>query len=118
MVDEANSSESIDVNIITSYKCHMNDIPYIFINRNSINNFFMELASEDCREFSNFCRMSPSDFEILFEKIKPMIEKEQTRLRMEIPGKIRLALTLRYLATGDSYRSLHYLFKVSTSAFH
>ncbi|XP_072943516.1 uncharacterized protein [Epargyreus clarus] len=83
---------------------------------NSMNTFFMELTSEDGGEFSNFCRMSSSDFVFLLHKIGPMIEKQQTRLRMPIPAKIRLALTLRYLATGDSYKSLHYLFKVSTPA--
>lgn len=81
-----------------------------------MNIFFMELTSEDAAEFSNFCRMSPSDFKFLLHKITFMIEKQQTRLRMPIPAKIRLAITLRYLATGDSYKSLHYLFKVSTPA--
>ncbi|KAH9631209.1 hypothetical protein HF086_005980 [Spodoptera exigua] len=33
-----------------------------------------------------------------------------------IPARIRLAITLRYLATGDDYGSLHYLFKVSPQA--
>lgn len=93
------------------------DLTYLyFCYRNSMNTFFMELTSEDGGEFSNFCRMSSSDFEFLLHKIGPMIEKQQTRLRMPIPAKIRLALTLRYLATGDSYKSLHYLFKVSTPA--
>lgn len=59
--------------------------------------------------------MSLADFEFLLAKIEPMIKK-QTRLRIPIPPKIRLAITLRYLATGESYRSLHYLFKVSTPA--
>lgn len=59
--------------------------------------------------------MSHVDFEILLAKIKPMIIK-QTKLRIPISPKMRLVITLRYLATGDSYRSLHYLFKVSTSA--
>jgi hypothetical protein len=63
----------------------------------------------------NFCRMSRDDFDILLSKIESMIKK-QTRLRIPIPPKVRLAITLRYLATGDSYRSLHYLFKVSASA--
>lgn len=78
-------------------------------------NFFNEMLSEASGEFTNFCRMSIIDFEFLLNKIELLIKK-QTRLRIPIPPKIRLAITLRYLATGDSYRSLHYLFKVSTSA--
>lgn len=78
-------------------------------------NFFNEITREESGEFTNFCRMSLADFEFLLAKIEPMIKK-QTRLRTPIPPKIRLAITLRFLATGDSYRSLHYLFKVSAPA--
>lgn len=81
-----------------------------------MDNFFFEMMSKKSGEFTNFCRMSLADFEFLLAKIEPMIKKKQTRLRIPIPPKIRLAITLRYLATGDSYRSLHYLFKVSASA--
>jgi len=80
-----------------------------------MDSFFNEMTSEESGEFTNFCRMSLADFEFLLAKIEPMIQK-QTRLRIPIPPKIRLAITLRYLATGDSYRSLHYLFKVSIPA--
>ncbi|XP_049867519.1 uncharacterized protein LOC126367811 [Pectinophora gossypiella] len=82
---------------------------------NSMEQSFQDMIREDSGEFNNFCRMSPSDFEFLLSKIEPMI-KRQSRLRIPITPKIRLALTLRYLATGDSYRNLHYLFKVSPSA--
>jgi hypothetical protein len=34
-------------------------------------------------------------------------------MREAIPGGQRLALTLRFLATGESYASLHYQFRVS-----
>ena len=44
-----------------------------------------------------------------------MIEKKETKWRMPIPAKVRLAVALRFLATGDSYRSLHFLFKISSS---
>ena len=47
-------------------------------------------------------------------KISPKIAKQNTRWRDSIPAKVRLAVTLRFLATGDSYRSLHYLFKISS----
>lgn len=59
--------------------------------------------------------MSYSDFEFLLQKISPMISKHDTDFREAIPAKFRLAITLRFLASGDSYKSLHYLFKVSVS---
>lgn len=45
--------------------------------------------------------------------ISPSIEKQNTNYRKVIPANERLAITLRYLATGDSYISLAYTFEVS-----
>lgn len=72
-----------------------------------------ELVAEESGEFKKFTRISNTDFEILLNKISPLITKQDTQLRMAIPARIRLAITLRYLATGDSFESLHFLFKVS-----
>lgn len=66
--------------------------------------------------FHNFCRMSFTDFEYLLDKISPLISKQDTDFREAIPAKYRLAITLRFIASGDSYKSLHYLFKVSPQA--
>ncbi|XP_050058028.1 uncharacterized protein LOC126550459 [Aphis gossypii] len=63
--------------------------------------------------FKNFIRMSTTDFESLLEVIGPKIGKDTTHLRETIPINVRLAVTLRFLATGDSYTSLMYLFKIS-----
>ncbi|GLV37437.1 uncharacterized protein CBL_10597 [Carabus blaptoides fortunei] len=38
----------------------------------------------------------------------PHIEKEDTNMRLSIPARERLTVTLRYLATGESYQSLMY----------
>lgn len=64
----------------------------------------------------NFLRMSSSDFEVLLCKIGPIITKEDTNWRRAIPAKERLLVTLRFLATGDSYHSMMYLFKISKQA--
>lgn len=77
-------------------------------------NMFNELLIEPSGEFENFTRMTYSDFEYLLNKVSPVIRKNDTQLRLAIPAKLRLAITLRYLATGDSFKSLHYLFKVSS----
>lgn len=78
-------------------------------------NQLAELLAEPSGQFDNFTRMSASDFEYLLEKVSPLISKKDTLKRDAIPAKIRLAITLRFLATGDSFDSLHYLFKVSGS---
>lgn len=76
-------------------------------------NQLAELYAEPSGEFDNFVRISRSDFEYL-QKISSTVAKKDTDSRDAIQVKVRLAVTLRYLATGDSYRSFHYLFKISS----
>ncbi|KAH9636298.1 hypothetical protein HF086_003265 [Spodoptera exigua] len=68
--------------------------------RQFIEEKFNELLYEPSGEFDNFCRMSYSDFEFLLQKISPMISKHDTDFREAIPAKFRLAITLRFLASG------------------
>lgn len=72
-----------------------------------------ELVAKPSGEFQKFTRMSQSDFDDLLNKVLPAIAKQDTQLRNAIPARIRLAITLRYLPTGDSFESLHFLFKIS-----
>lgn len=71
------------------------------------------MVKEPSTEFFNFCRMSREDFQYLLDSVGPVIYKRDTKWRKAIPIQERLAITLRFLATGDSFQSLHYLFKVS-----
>lgn len=66
--------------------------------------------------FYNFLRMSATDYEMLLSMITQRISKQDTNKRPAISAATRLALTLRYLATGDSYSSLGYTFHVSKQA--
>lgn len=74
-----------------------------------------ELVAEPSKEFKKFTRMSSVDSEYLLNKVSTQISKQNTQLREAIPARIRLAVTLRYLATGegDDYQSLYFLFKIS-----
>jgi len=68
---------------------------------------------ENSGKFENFCRMSVEDFEFLHNLIGPDITKQTTHLRKPVSAKERLAVTLRFLASGDSYKNLSYLFRIS-----
>jgi hypothetical protein len=65
--------------------------------------------------YMNFTRMSPSEFEFLINLIGEKISKK-TAFWKAISVQERLALALRFLASGDSYVSLQYLFKISKQA--
>ena len=44
--------------------------------------------------------------------MRPFITKQTTKFRAPIPAEERLAVTLRYLATGKIYKSLMYQFRI------
>ena len=52
----------------------------------------------------------------LLRRVTPYIKKKTTRLRKPLSPGEKLACTLRYLATGESYESLHFQFRISTAA--
>ncbi|KAL4716178.1 hypothetical protein ACJJTC_013955 [Scirpophaga incertulas] len=64
-------------------------------------------------QYKKFTRMSPTDFEYLLTIITPKISRQDTIMRSAISPQDRLAVTLRFLATGDSYTSLQYTFRIS-----
>ncbi|XP_026819613.1 LOW QUALITY PROTEIN: protein ALP1-like [Rhopalosiphum maidis] len=72
-----------------------------------------ELKHEDSTAYRNILKMNGAQFDTLLQMIDSLIKKEDTQMRMAIPSKIKLEITLRYLATGDSFKSLQYLFRVS-----
>ncbi|CAH1993099.1 unnamed protein product [Acanthoscelides obtectus] len=79
-------------------------------------NLLRELALEDPVEYRMCLRMTPDSFETLLNLIKPHIQKMDTFMRDAIPARVKLEITLNFLATGNSYRSLQHLFRVSKPA--
>ena len=60
--------------------------------------------------------MDQKQFNELTDLVSVEIEKQYTKMRKPISPKERLALTLRYLATGETFRSLEYQFQISRKA--
>ena len=72
-----------------------------------------ELADEDPPSYKNWLRMDQHNFNILLSLVEPTLTRQDTVMREAIPAGERLAITLRYLATGHSFSSLEYVFRVS-----
>lgn len=72
-----------------------------------------ELRLEDPAVFTNFTRVQPDLFQEILANIQPLIEKQFTHYRKPLEPGLKLAITLRYMATGDSYKSLSYGFRVA-----
>ena len=75
-------------------------------------NLMVELEREAQGDFLNYMRMEPAMFHELVQRLTPRLTKQDTRLRRALEPGLKLAITLRFLATGDSYHSLSYAFRV------
>ena len=60
----------------------------------------IELANEDIDGYIAFQRLAPDLFEEILGKVGPLIQKQDTHMRLSISPGARLEITLRYLATG------------------
>ncbi|KAK0152724.1 Protein ALP1-like [Merluccius polli] len=74
-----------------------------------------ELEETDRRGFRELLGMDVDDFNFLLDKVQPLIQRKDTTLRKAITARQRLAVTLRFLATGESFRSLCFQYRIGRS---
>ena len=59
--------------------------------------------------------MPHTKFLALVEAVGPLLTKQETHMRTSIAPNERLALTIRYLATGKTFQSLSFQFRIGKS---
>ena len=83
--------------------------------QSSYHNLMQELRLNDSEGFRRYVRMDYTSFLELVEMIRPAVQRVDTILRKCVSVEERLAVTLRFLATGESYHSLSGQFRISDS---
>ncbi|XP_047104825.1 uncharacterized protein LOC124743698 [Schistocerca piceifrons] len=71
-----------------------------------------KMEPEDPNEFCNFVGMDKSCYDKLLSFISDNICHKDTVMKESISPSGRLAVTLRFLATGESYKSLSFLHRI------
>ena len=66
------------------------------------------LREGDDKYFRTFVRMDPDRFNQMVEDLTPRLQKKTTNCITHLSPGLKLAITLRYLTTGDIYKSLAY----------
>ena len=83
--------------------------------RGAYHNIVAELYATDIPGFTNYMRMTPEFFEMIKTRLEPHLARQATNYRAPISVGEKLALTIRYLATGESYTSLFCQFRLGRS---
>ncbi len=73
----------------------------------------VELKIEDPARFQNFVRCEPAMFQEMVDRLTPLICKLDMNYRKALDPGLRVAITHRYMATGDSSKSLWYGFRMA-----
>ncbi|XP_031353101.1 uncharacterized protein LOC116178008 [Photinus pyralis] len=70
---------------------------------------------DDETKFSEYFRMTQATFQDLLGKVENQLKKQDTFWRSAIEPKQRLAVCLRFLATGDSFKTISFSFRLGRS---
>ena len=65
-----------------------------------------EMRLYDHESFYKYFRMTPSIFDQLLHMVGPALTRQQTNCRASVSPGERLAVTLWFLATGDSMQTI------------
>ena len=71
-----------------------------------------ELEREHPVDYLNYLRMEPGLFHELLTRLGPRLQKADTPFRRALPAGLKLAITLRYFATGQTFHDLSFNFRV------
>ena len=77
------------------------------------NVLMQELATESESDFINFMRMDPRMFAEVVERVTPRIQRQDTNFRRALEPGLKVAVTLRHFASGQSYRGMAYNWRVA-----
>ncbi|XP_023240761.1 protein ANTAGONIST OF LIKE HETEROCHROMATIN PROTEIN 1-like [Centruroides sculpturatus] len=75
-------------------------------------NLNLELRGEDPTSYRRWLRLTESQFKHLLNEISPRIQKQNTKFGKPISPAERLTVTLRFLATGNTFRDLSWEFRI------
>ena len=75
------------------------------------NNLFQELY--ETNSLKEYIRMDRMYFDYLVERLYPYLLKEDTVMRESIKPAEQVCVFLRYVASGETFRSLEYQFRIS-----
>ncbi|XP_041850894.1 uncharacterized protein LOC121646080 [Melanotaenia boesemani] len=75
-------------------------------------NLLQEMRLEDPESFRQYHRLDRESFGRVLEMVGPSIRKVDTTMRQSISPGERLAITRRFLATGETFRSLAFQFRI------
>lgn len=80
------------------------------------NNMFKELYFTDEEQFFEYMRMNKMQFDYLLSLVGPSLQKKS--LRKPLPARLRLVVTLSYLASGDSPKYLSKYYRIGASTIY
>ncbi|XP_050676907.1 uncharacterized protein LOC126979766 [Leptidea sinapis] len=70
---------------------------------------------EDESKFFTYFRMTTSTFDDLLKRLEKDLKKKDTNWRKSLCPEVKLAIFLRYAASGCTFQELHYVFRVGVS---
>ena len=77
------------------------------------------MGAENKKEYRKYFLIDPTQFDHILSLVASKISKQDTLMRKAIEPDLKLGITLRFLATGETFQSLSYQYRVhSTTISH